>query len=58
MVQCKEFLQDTTNMIVPNEEQLEYLMSGPDHHMARLCRDIFSEENRLKTMQVTSAHLP
>lgn len=45
-------------MIVPNEEQLEYLMSGPDHHMARLCRDIFSEENRLKTMQVTSAHLP
>ena len=39
---------------MPNEEELAYLLAGADHHMARLVYDIFSDENCINTMQVSS----
>lgn len=55
--QVKESVEkDRSNLILPNEAQIEQLMAGPDNHMARLCRDLFSDENRIKTMQVRCLH--
>jgi hypothetical protein len=37
---------------MPTEQQLEEMLAGPDHITIRLVRDILSEENGMKTLQV------